>query len=115
MSFPLLVTAPMHSGAPVVDAASAGGIFSLLWLLIALPALGAAVLLLGGRRTDRWGHWLGVALPWASFVWGLLLLIQVLGLPAGQRSIDVTLFSWVPAGSFQLNAGLLLDPLSLTF
>src|SRR3712207_8127934 len=26
------------------------------WLLIALPLAGAAVLLLGGRRTDRWGH-----------------------------------------------------------
>jgi NADH-quinone oxidoreductase subunit L len=84
-------------------------------VLIALPALGAAVLLLGGRRTDRWGHWLGVLLPWASFVWALLLVIQVLGRPADQRSIDVHLFSWIPAGSFQLNAGLLLDPLSLTF
>ena len=28
---------------------------------IALPLLGAAVLLLGGRRTDRWGHLLGCA------------------------------------------------------
>ena len=33
--------------------------FGLTWLLIALPLLGAAVLLLGGRRTDRWGHLLG--------------------------------------------------------
>ena len=31
------------------------------WLLIALPLAGAAVLLLGGRRTDRWGHLLGTA------------------------------------------------------
>jgi NADH-quinone oxidoreductase subunit L len=98
-----------------VYAGASGTLQTGSWILIALPALGAAVLLLGGRRTDRWGHWLGVALPWGSFVWGLLLLIQVLGLPAGQRSIDVTLFSWIPAGSFQLNAGLLLDPLSLTF
>src|SRR5918911_378045 len=98
-----------------VYAAASGTLQTGAWLLIALPALCAAVLLLGGRRTDRWGHWLGVVLPWASFVWALLLLIQVLGLPAAQRSIDVVLFSWVPAGSFQLNAGLLLDPLSLTF
>ena len=34
---------------------------SLLWLIIALPALGAAVLLLGGQRTDAWGHLLGCA------------------------------------------------------
>src|ERR687885_1237920 len=57
----------------------------------------------------------GVLLPWASFVWGLLLLIQVLGLDAAQRARDLRLFSWIPAGSFQLSAGLLLDPLSLTF
>src|ERR687885_1976912 len=57
----------------------------------------------------------GVLLPWASFVWGLLLLIQVLGLDAAQRARDLRLFSWVPAGSFRLDAGLLLDPLSLTF
>src|SRR5918911_3920161 len=85
------------------------------WLLVALPALGAAVLLLGGRRTDRWGHWLGVLLPWASFVWGLLLLLNLLGLPAEQRARDLHLFDWVPAGTFQLSAGLLLDPLSVTF
>ena len=30
-----------------------------VWLLIALPLAGAAVLLLAGRRTDRWGHLLG--------------------------------------------------------
>jgi NADH-quinone oxidoreductase subunit L len=109
--------------APIVAAENTRGVYepasgvlqSGAWLLIALPALGAVVLLLGGRRTDRWGHWLGVALPWASFVWALLLVIQVLGLPAGQRSIDVHLFNWIPAGNFQLNAGLLLDPLSLTF
>ena len=36
----------------------------LTWLLVALPAAGAAILLFGGRRTDRWGHWLGCAARW---------------------------------------------------
>jgi NADH-quinone oxidoreductase subunit L len=109
--------------APIVTAENTRGVYepasgilqSGAWVLIALPALGAAVLLLGGRRTDRWGHWLGVVLPWASFVWAALLLVNVLGLPADQRARDVHLFSWVPAGSFKVDAGLLLDPLSLTF
>ena len=30
------------------------------WLLIAIPLASAAILLLLGRRADRWGHWLGV-------------------------------------------------------
>ena len=31
----------------------ASGLLSVSWLLIALPAFGALVLLVGGRRTDR--------------------------------------------------------------
>src|SRR3954451_6209771 len=98
-----------------VDAPASGTLQSGAWLLVALPALGAAVLLLGGRRTDKWGHWLAVALSWAAFVWGALLFLNILGLPAAERARDLHLFDWVPAGSFQLSAGLLLDPLSVTF
>src|SRR3954471_21834529 len=98
-----------------VYAPAAGVLQSGAWLLIALPALGAAVLLLGGRRTDRWGHWLAVGLSWAAFVWGALLFIDLLSLDPAQRSRDLHLFDWIPAGSFQLSAGLLLDPLSVTF
>ena len=107
-----LVAAEAQRG--VYEAAS-GTLQTGAWLLVALPALGAAVLLLGGRRTDRWGHWLAVALSWAAFVWGTLLCLNLLGLPAEQRARDLHLFSWVPAGTFKLDAGLLLDPLSLTF
>jgi NADH-quinone oxidoreductase subunit L len=85
------------------------------WLLIGLPLLGAAVLLLGGRRTDAWGHWLGVAMSWAAFVWGALLFLNLHGLAPAQRARDLHLFSWVPAGSFKVDAGLLLDPLSVAF
>ncbi|MFL5955942.1 MAG: proton-conducting transporter membrane subunit, partial [Solirubrobacterales bacterium] len=95
--------------------AAAGTLQTGAWLLVALPALGAAVLLLGGRRTDKWGHWLAVALSWASFVWGALLFLNILGLPTAERARDLHLFDWVPAGTFQLSAGMLLDPLSVTF
>ena len=40
-------------------AADASGASAYAWLLIALPLLGAAILLLGGRRTDRFGPLLG--------------------------------------------------------
>ncbi len=117
-----LASAPVTSsllaaegGTRGVYEAASGPLQTGAWMLVALPALGAAVLLLGGRRTDRWGHWVAVALSWASFAWGALLLLNLLGLPAAERARNVHLFSWVPAGSFQLDAGLLLDPLSLTF
>ena len=42
-------------------APASGSLQSGAWLLVALPLLSAAVLLLGGRRTNRWGHLLGAA------------------------------------------------------
>ncbi len=48
--------------------AEASGTLELLWLLIALPLAGAAILLLGGRRTDEWGPFLAVGACAASFL-----------------------------------------------
>ena len=95
---------------------AATGAFKLTFLLVLIPALSAAVLLLGGRRTNPWGHLLGCAAPIASFVIGVVLFIALTGRDGGQsRQLDQHLFSWVPAGSFRVNASLLLDPLSLVF
>ncbi|MDP9219056.1 MAG: NADH-quinone oxidoreductase subunit L, partial [Actinomycetota bacterium] len=49
----------------------ASGLLSTSWLLLALPLVGAAVLLLVGKRGDRWGHLLGCATVGVSFVLGL--------------------------------------------
>jgi NADH-quinone oxidoreductase subunit L len=97
------------------DGAAAGGAVSLAWLLVALPLLGAGVLLLLGRRADRWGHWLGVLASAGAFVVGVAVLAQLLGLPAEERVLDVHLFSWIPAGNLTVDAGLRIDPLSMTF
>lgn len=88
---------------------------SLAPLLVAVPLASAAVLLLLGRRSDRWGHWLGVLASASAFVVGALLLVELLGRPAGDRVLHVHLFDWISAGRFDLSAGLLVDPLSLTF
>jgi NADH-quinone oxidoreductase subunit L len=92
----------------------ATGLLSASWLLIALPLAGAAVLLLGGRRTDRWGHLLGVATVVVAFVIGLLCTIQLAGL-SGSKSVDVDLFTFISAGRLDVRAGLLFDPLSAAF
>ena len=84
-------------------------------LLVLLPLVGAAVLLLGGRRTDRWGHWFGVATSSAAFVVGAALLLDMLSRPADDRVVDVHLFDWIDTGAFAVDAGLRLDPLSITF
>ncbi|MDQ1705422.1 MAG: NADH-quinone oxidoreductase subunit [Frankiaceae bacterium] len=96
--------------------AAATGTFKLTFLLVLLPALSAAVLLLGGKRTNPWGHLLGCAAPIAAFVIGLVELLAITGRDGGQsRQLDQHLFSWVPVAGFHVNANLLLDPLSLVF
>jgi NADH-quinone oxidoreductase subunit L len=94
---------------------AAHGIQSAAWLLIALPALSAAILLLLGRRADGWGHLLGVLVPVAGFVYAVLLFFSLKGESGDGRIRDLHLFSWVPVGGFTVDAGLLLDPLSITF
>ena len=94
---------------------AASGVFTLGWLLIALPLAGALVLLVGGRRTDRIGHLVGTAMPAASFVLGVVLFIAMLGRDAEDRALGQHLFAWVPAGSLQVDAGLLIDQLSMCF
>jgi NADH-quinone oxidoreductase subunit L len=93
----------------------ASGVTSLAWLLVALPLLGAALLLFGGRRTDRFGPILATALSWASFAVGALIFLSMLGRSDEQRAASVHLFNWIPAGSFQVQAGMLVDPLSMAF
>jgi NADH-quinone oxidoreductase subunit L len=91
----------------------ASGLLSVSWLLIALPLAGAAVLLLGGRRTDRWGHLLGVATVGVAFVIGLVCTVQLAGMTT--RSAGVDLFTFLAAGSLDIRIGLLFDPLSAAF
>ena len=86
-----------------------------VWLLIALPLVGAAVLLLGGRATNAWGHLLGCAAVIGSFLVGVVLFIELLNRGAEQRLLHESLFSWVPTAGLQVDFGLQLDQLSVCF
>ncbi|MCT1352581.1 NADH-quinone oxidoreductase subunit L [Gordonia sp. p3-SID1431] len=88
---------------------------SLLWLIPALPLLGAAILLLGGRATDRWGHLLGTGLAIASFAVALIMFTGMVSRSADDRVVSDVLFSWVPVGELQVDFGFLLDQLSMCF
>jgi len=90
-------------------------VFALLWLLIALPLASAAILLIGGRRTDSWGYLLGAISPLVSFALGLVMFVTLLGRSDDDRSIGQNLYTWIDAGTFHVNMGLLYDPLSALF
>ena len=108
--------ATSDDGAATLQAlAPATGIFSYIWLIIALPLAGAAILLLAGRRTNRWGHWLGILMVWASFALGATMFATMLGEPAEERGVQQTLYTWISSGSFTATVGFQLDQLSMIF
>ena len=96
-------------------AAAAEGVISASWLLIALPLLGATILLLGGRRLDKIGHYIGTAAVVAAFVVGVVVFFAMLGEPSDARAFDVPVFEWFTAGGYQVDIGLLVDQLSIAF
>nr|WP_228393266.1 NADH-quinone oxidoreductase subunit L [Ornithinicoccus hortensis] len=98
-----------------VRAVEATGTAGLAWLLVALPLVGAGLLLVGGRATDKFGPMLATLLSWGSFVVGALIVVQLLGEPEGERSLSLQLWDWVSAGDLSVHVGFLLDPLSLAF
>ncbi|MEW1694133.1 NADH-quinone oxidoreductase subunit L [Streptomyces sp. NPDC091278] len=88
---------------------------NLIALLVGAPLLGAAVLLCGGRRLDRTGHWIGTLLAAVSFGIGLVLFADMLGKGAEDRALHQRLFSWIPVEGFQADIAFQLDQLSMTF
>src|SRR5215210_2230856 len=96
-----------------METVPAEGLLASSWLLIALPLLGAAVLLLGGRRTDRWGHLLGTATVVVAFLLALLYTFQLAGLD--EARVAVELFTFIGVGDLDVSAGLLYDPLAAAF
>ncbi len=93
--------------------AEATGALGSLWLLIVIPLVGAAVLLLGGRRLDRVGPLVGCATIVADFVLGVYYVSTLAG--QAERAVSDNLFSFIPVGELQVDIGLLLDPLSAAF
>ena len=83
--------------------------------LIALPLLGATILLLAGRRADKWGHILGTLMSASAFGVGLYQLSQMLSHTNEARPVTQKLFDWISVGSFKVDAGLMLDQLSICF
>ncbi|MEU8758001.1 NADH-quinone oxidoreductase subunit L [Streptomyces sp. NPDC048659] len=88
---------------------------NLIALLVAAPLLGAVILLCGGKRLDKTGHWLGTLLAAVSFGIGLALFADMLSKSADDRALHQRLFTWIPVEGFQADIAFQLDQLSMTF
>jgi NADH-quinone oxidoreductase subunit L len=109
------VTATHLAAQQAAEVTEASGVAGSAWLLILFPVIGALVLLLGGKATNAWGHLLGCLTIVASFVYGVMLFFSSTGLPEDQRVQNLKLFDWIPVSQLQVEFGLRIDPLSISF
>ena len=92
-------------------------ILDLVWIVPALPLLGAAVLLLFGKRIgEPLAGWIATGLMGLAFVWSIVTFVAMMQ-PARRRARQRrdALYTWLPAGQLHVNMGFYTDPLSVTW
>ncbi len=99
----------------VVTPVAASGVFNAAWALILIPLVTAAILLLAGKASNSWGHWLGTLSILATFAVGLTIFVAMLGEPEAQRAVAVSGYELFRVGNVGLDVGLLVDQLSILF
>ena len=84
------------------------------WLLLLFPLIGVIINgLFGHRLPRRLVVWIGCLAVGLSFVVALSLLLAQLYMPAEAAASQATLYQWISAGAFKIDATLLIDPLSV--
>ena len=87
----------------------------LIWLVPALPLAGFLLIVLFGRKLGEPGAGiLATVMTASSFVVVAGIYFDLLSRTAEERHHVVTLYSWLPVGSLQVDLALLADPLSIT-
>jgi NADH-quinone oxidoreductase subunit L len=87
----------------------------LVWLIPALPLAGFLLLLLFGKRLgEPLAGWLATLMVLGSFVVACIVFAGLVERPGRERFFSQVLFSWIPVGNFQVDAGFLVDPLAMT-
>jgi len=87
---------------------------NLVWL-VALPLFSSAILLLAGKRSNSWGHVMATIVSACTFTVGAVEFFAMQGRAEESRAVTQKLFTWISVGSFNVDASLLLDQLSICF
>ena len=93
----------------------ARNLLDLAWVIPALPALGAVVLLVFGKRIgEPKAGWIATALMGLSFVASVIAFFALRSLSPDARANVSQGFTWIQAGTFRVDFRFLVDPLSST-
>jgi NADH-quinone oxidoreductase subunit L len=92
---------------------TARNLLDLAWVIPALTALGAVILLAFGKRIgEPRAGWLATTTMALAFVGSVIAFFALLSLPAAQRTNVSDGFTWIQAGGFRVDFRFLVDPLS---
>ena len=87
---------------------------TLIPLIPLLPIVGFLITAVVGRRLGKQAHWVPVGLVVVS--WAVAMVVVFAALtgeePFGEHGYGVTLWQWIPAGSFVVDVGLFVDNLT---
>jgi len=88
-------------------------VVELVWLIPALPLAGFVLLVCFGKRLgEPTAGWLATGMVVGAFVTACVAFVGLIGMD--ERAYSQELFTWIPAGSFEVGMGFYLDPLSMT-
>ena len=93
----------------------ATGLYSYAWLMIVIPAAVAFLLLILGKVTNGFGHWIATLAPIASFGLAVAYFVDLMGRAPEARAVDLDLYTWISSGAWRIDIGILIDPLSILF
>jgi NADH-quinone oxidoreductase subunit L len=84
------------------------------WLVLAFPLAGTLVIALGWRALPgRSAGWIGTGAIALSFLASLGALVQILDLPAEERQLTSSLYTYASAAGLDIEMNVLVDPLSV--
>jgi NADH-quinone oxidoreductase subunit L len=111
-------TAPFADAALLALAAETGGeagsspLLDLVPLIPALPLAGFVFTAFFGRRIARRAHLVPLAVVVVSWLIAMAVAVEALSGGFGEHGAGVTLWTWVPAGDFNVTVGLFVDQLT---
>ena len=93
-------------------AATASQVLNLVPLLLLLPLSGFIFTALFGRRIGRFAFLVPLLLIVATWAIAMVVVYEALSGGFGEHGAGITLWTWIPAGAFQVQMGLYVDQLT---
>jgi NADH-quinone oxidoreductase subunit L len=92
--------------------ATASSVLNLVPLLLLLPISGFVFTALFGRRIGRFAFLVPLLLIVATWALAMVVVFEALTGGFGEHGAGITLYTWIPAGDFQVELGLFVDQLT---